>query len=400
MSIKILSVQLANQIAAGEVVERPASVVKELLENSLDAGAHRIEIDIEQGGCKKILVRDNGKGMSKNDVELSLKRHATSKIGHVDDLSHIVSLGFRGEALASMSSISRLTISSRQDKSETGWQAYAEGSQMVVYLQPVAHDVGTTVEVLDIFFNVPARRRFLKSNKTEFAHIEEQVKRIALSKDELDIYLKHNGKVVKQIRNAKNESERRQRIGSICGRFFIKNAMNIVRINDDIALHGYIAMDETDYKLSEQQYFFVNGRFTKDRLLHHAIKQSLESFNISMKFGFILYLTLPANEVDVNVHPTKHEVRFHQSRLIHDFIVQGMIEAIEKILNISQKKEDCTLDMPYKIKNVEKKTDKIKNNNDSLKKMSYNLDYSDSLFKYKDKYDLLLDKKKSQKIYR
>ncbi len=192
MSIEILPARLANQIAAGEVVERPASVVKELVENSLDAGATRIQIDIERGGHKLIRIRDNGSGINKDELTLALSRHATSKLKSLDDLENICSLGFRGEALASISSVSRLTLSSKPKQQEAAWQAFAEGRDMAVQIKPTAHPDGTTIEVKDLFFNTPARRKFLRTEKTEFSHIDELIKRIALSRFDVSITLTHN----------------------------------------------------------------------------------------------------------------------------------------------------------------------------------------------------------------
>ncbi|MGL5121217.1 MAG: DNA mismatch repair endonuclease MutL, partial [Plesiomonas shigelloides] len=211
MPIQILPPQLANQIAAGEVVERPSSVVKELVENSLDAGATRIEIDIEKGGARLIRIRDDGCGIDKEQLALALARHATSKISSLDDLEAIVSLGFRGEALASISSVSRLTLTSRTAAQSEAWQAYAEGRDMQVTVKPAAHPVGTTLEVLDLFFNTPARRKFLRTEKTELAHIDEVVRRIALARFDVSFILRHNGKVLRQYRAAANAEQRERR---------------------------------------------------------------------------------------------------------------------------------------------------------------------------------------------
>ncbi|MBW3140519.1 DNA mismatch repair endonuclease MutL [Ferrimonas balearica] len=328
MAIQVLPPQLANQIAAGEVVERPASVVKELVENSLDAGATRIEVEIDRGGSKRILIRDNGQGINKEELSLALARHATSKVASLADLESILSFGFRGEALASISSVSRLTLSSRTADGSEAWQAYAEGREMAVRVQPTAHPVGTTVEVVDLFFNTPARRRFLKADKTEFTHIEEQLRRIALAREGIHFILRHNGKVVRQYRPASNERQREQRLAAICGSAFTERAFGLTSATDDLALRGYLALDDERARVSDIQYFYVNGRVVRDRLVSHAVRQAMEEAGLLGQAGFVLYLSLDPHEVDVNVHPAKHEVRFHQARYVHDFILQALQQGL------------------------------------------------------------------------
>lgn len=329
MTIKILPARLANQIAAGEVVERPASVVKELIENSLDSGATRIDIDIEKGGSKLIRVRDNGKGIVKDELGLALSRHATSKIHTLDDLEAIMSLGFRGEALASISSVSRLTLTSRTATQDQAWSAYSEGRDMAVKLQPAAHPVGTTVEVLDLFFNTPARRKFLRTDKTEFTHIDELLKRIALSRFDVTINLKHNGKMVRQYRGAKSSLQAEKRIAAVCGSGFVKHMLNIELEHNGLKLHGWITAPEGARQQSDLQYCYVNGRMMRDKLINHAIRQSYETSLRPDQFAsYILFIELDPHQVDVNVHPAKHEVRFHQSRLVHDFIYQALADAL------------------------------------------------------------------------
>ncbi|WP_045377227.1 DNA mismatch repair endonuclease MutL [Vibrio campbellii] len=329
MTIKILPARLANQIAAGEVVERPASVVKELVENSLDSGATRIDIDIEKGGAKLIRVRDNGKGIVKDELGLALSRHATSKIHTLDDLEAIMSLGFRGEALASISSVSRLTMTSRPAAQEQAWSAYSEGRDMKVKLQPTAHPIGTSVEVLDLFFNTPARRKFLRTEKTEFAHIDELLKRIALSRFDVTINVRHNGKMIRQYRAAKNQLQTEKRIAAVCGNAFVRNMLRIELEHQGLKLHGWITTPEGARQQSDLQYCYVNGRMMRDKLINHAIRQSYETSLKPDQFAaYVLFIELDPHQVDVNVHPAKHEVRFHQARLVHDFIYQALADAL------------------------------------------------------------------------
>lgn len=332
MPIQVLPLQLANQIAAGEVVERPASVVKELIENSLDAGATRIDIDIERGGAKLIRIRDNGCGINKDELALALARHATSKIASLDDLEAIISLGFRGEALASISSVARLTLTSRTADQSEAWQAYAEGRDQEVTVKPAAHPVGTTLEVLDLFYNTPARRKFMRTEKTEFNHIDEIVRRIALARFDVSINLNHNGKMVRQYRAVQEGAPRERRLGAICGTPFLEQALEIEWQHGDLALRGWVAEPAaTTPALAEIQYCYVNGRMMRDRLINHAIRQACEDkLGANQQPAFVLYLEIDPHQVDVNVHPAKHEVRFHQSRLVHDFIYQGVLSVLQQ----------------------------------------------------------------------
>jgi len=322
MSIEILPARLANQIAAGEVVERPASVVKELVENSLDAGATRIQIDIDRGGHKLIRIRDNGSGIDKEELALALSRHATSKLKTLDDLECINSLGFRGEALASISSVSRLTLSSKPKSQNEAWQAYAEGRDMAVKVQPTAHPDGTTIEVVDLFFNTPARRKFLRTEKTEFNHIDELIKRIALSRFDVGITLKHNGKVVRQYRAQSTTEQRVKRVAQVAGRHFLEHALYLESGEDKLKIYGWALPAGLS---KDPQYTYVNGRMMRDKLILHAIRQAFEEMQPDYDVpAFVLYLEIDPLQVDVNVHPAKHEVRFHQARLIHDFILQAV----------------------------------------------------------------------------
>lgn len=326
MAIQILSPQLANQIAAGEVVERPASVVKELVENSLDSGATRIDIEIERGGEKLIRIRDNGCGISKDELILALARHATSKIATLDDLEAIMSMGFRGEALASISSVSRLTLTSKPAEQTEAWQSYAEGRDMQVTVKPAAHPNGTTVEVLDLFYNTPARRKFMRTEKTEFGHIDEIVRRIALARPDVAINLSHNGKLVKQYRAAQDANQQERRLGTICGTGFMQGALALSWEHSDLGIKGWVvAPSTTSSGISDIQYCYVNGRMMRDKLINHAIRQAYEGhLDENQQPAYVLYLTIDPKQVDVNVHPAKHEVRFHQARLVHDFIYQAV----------------------------------------------------------------------------
>ena len=335
MTIEILPARLANQIAAGEVVERPASVVKELVENSLDAGATQIKIDIEKGGAKRIRISDNGKGIIKEELTLALSRHATSKIKDLTDLEGIASLGFRGEALASISSVSRLTLTSKPESQETAWQAQAHGRDMAVDIKPAAHTNGTTIDVVDLFFNTPARRKFLRTEKTEFNHIDEVIKRIALARFDVGFTLVHNGKIIRQYRVADTYKKQTKRVAQVCGQAFIDSALEVNVEHDGLTLHGWIAQPSYSRAQNDLCYSYVNGRMMRDKLINHAIRQAYqEQLPLDHYPAFVLFLTLDVREVDVNVHPAKHEVRFHQSRYVHDFIYSACHRSIQQTLNI------------------------------------------------------------------
>lgn len=332
MGIQLLDPQLANQIAAGEVVERPASVVKELLENSLDAGAQRLEIEIEKGGLLLIRIRDDGCGIAKEDLQLALSRHATSKIKTLADLEQVRTLGFRGEALASISSVSRLTLSSRAQQANAGWQIKAEGREPEIQLQPVAHPQGTTVEVRDLFFNTPARRKFLRSEKTEFEHIQEVIERIALSRFAHGFILKHNQKIIYRLAPAITTEEKEQRVASICGVPFMENAVSIDTAAAGLKLSGWLALPTFSRSQADLQYFYVNGRMVRDKLLSHAVRQAYQDVMYGNRYpAFVLYIELDPESVDVNAHPTKHEVRFRESRVVYDFIRRSIKSALAEI---------------------------------------------------------------------
>lgn len=325
--IQILSPLLANQIAAGEVVERPASVVKELVENSLDAGATQIDIEIEQGGTRLIKVRDNGSGIHEEDLPLALSRHATSKILSSEDLSQILTLGFRGEALASIGSVSRLTITSALAK-QAGREVAVEGD-IASAVRPAAHPQGTTVEVRDLFYNTPARRKFMRSEKTEFDHIDELIKRIALSSFATGFTLKHNQKLIRQYFPASTIKQDTERLSSLCGAEFVTHALHIEAEGAGMRISGWIAQPTFSRSQADLQYFYVNGRIVRDKLVMHALRQAYQDVLYRDRHpAYILFLDLPPNLVDVNVHPTKHEVRFREGRVVHDFIYRSVKDAL------------------------------------------------------------------------
>ncbi|GAC13641.1 DNA mismatch repair endonuclease MutL [Aliiglaciecola lipolytica] len=352
MPIQILSPQLANQIAAGEVVERPASVVKELVENCLDADANTIDIEIEKGGHKRIYIRDNGKGIHHQELELALSRHATSKISKLDDLENICSLGFRGEALASISSVSRLTLTSKPASQQQAWQACAEGRDMQVTIQPSAHPDGTSIDVLDLFFNTPARRKFLRAEKTEFSHIDEVIRRIALSRFDVTINLKHNSKGVRKYPAIKDSQSQIKRIAAVCGHEFADKAIAINSEYEGIQLTGWLSPAGEGRGQNDLQYVYVNGRVMKDKLINHAIRQAYEGLiETNSHPAFVLFLTMDPMQVDVNVHPAKHEVRFHQARLVHDVIFRSVSKALSE--SFSEYAEDTAQVEQTRLQEVE-----------------------------------------------
>ena len=330
--VHLLSTNLANQIAAGEVVERPSSVVKELIENSLDAGANQIDLEIEKGGIALIRIRDNGAGIHHDDLTLALSRHATSKIANFDDLSHLASLGFRGEALPSIASVSRLKVMSRYQGEEQGWQLSVNGGETDSQAQPVAHPQGTTIEVRDLFFNTPARRKFMRAERTEFKHLEDVVRRIGLSRFDVGISLKNEQKQVHQWRAAVDQEGRRRRIAAICGKPFVEQSAEIDFERSGLRLWGWVGLPTFSRSQADLQYFYVNGRMVKDKVIAHAVRKAYQDVMYHGRHSaFVLYLELPAEEVDVNVHPTKHEVRFRESRMVHDFLFSSLYRSLAEL---------------------------------------------------------------------
>lgn len=330
--IKRLPTQLANQIAAGEVVERPAAVVKELIENSLDAGAKNISIDVEQGGMRLVRLRDDGCGIHKDDFALALSRHATSKISNFEDLEKVLSLGFRGEALPSISSVSRLEVRSRRKDDDSGWKVSGDGGDTVSEPEPVALPVGTTVEVRDLFFNTPARRKFLRTEKTEFSHLENVIKRIALSRFEVGFTVQHNQRTIHKLRPAVNEADKRKRVAEICGSPFVEQSVQVDFSAAGLRLWGWIALPTFSRSQADLQYFYVNGRMIRDKVVNHSIRQAYQDVLYHGRHpAYVLYLEMDPVMVDVNVHPTKHEVRFRESRLVHDFIFRVIHQALADV---------------------------------------------------------------------
>ncbi|UUY09974.1 DNA mismatch repair endonuclease MutL [Pseudomonas sp. J452] len=330
--IQLLSPRLANQIAAGEVVERPASVIKELLENSLDAGAKRIDVEVEQGGIKLLRVRDDGGGIPADDLPLALARHATSKIRELEDLESVISLGFRGEALASISSVARLTMTSRTADAEQAWQVETEGRDMEARVQPAAHPVGTSVEVRDLFFNTPARRKFLRAEKTEFDHLQEVIKRLALARFDVAFHLRHNAKTVFALHEAPDEVSRARRVATVCGPAFLEQALPIEIERSGLRLWGWVGLPTFSRSQADLQYFYVNGRMVRDKLVAHAVRQAYRDVLFNGRHPtFVLFLEIDPAVVDVNVHPTKHEVRFRDGRMVHDFLYGTLHRALGEV---------------------------------------------------------------------
>ena len=331
--IRQLDNRLANQIAAGEVVERPASVVKELLENAIDAQASVVSVDIEEGGVKRIRITDNGIGITDEDLPLALARHATSKIASIDDLEAVATLGFRGEALASIASVSKLSITSNtSDLPANGRSAYCEGREMQVSISPQAHPRGTTLEIRDLFYNTPARRKFLRTERTEYARIEEVVKRTALAHPEVAFVLAHNGKVIQRLPAGSADADLQRRVIGVCGEAFAHQSVVVDRVAHGLSLRGWVGLPTFSRAQADLQYFFVNGRVVKDKVITHAVRQAYRDVLYGGRHpAYVLFLDLDANRVDVNVHPTKHEVRFRDSRSVHGFVFSTLGRTLAEV---------------------------------------------------------------------
>jgi len=317
---------LINQIAAGEVVERPASVVKELVENAIDAGASRVDIDLEEGGVRLIRIRDNGSGIAPEQLPLAVSRHATSKIADLDDLESVTTLGFRGEALPSIASVSRFTLSSRRAHDEHGSALQIEGGK-IGEVTPRAHAPGTTVEVRELFYNVPARRKFLRAERTELGHIEEWLRSLALARPDVELRVSHNGKASRRYKPGDLYSD--ARLAETLGEDFANQAVRVDHSGAGLRLHGWIAQPHYSRASADQQYLYVNGRSVRDRSVAHAVKMAYgDVLYHGRQPAYVLFLELDPTRVDVNVHPAKHEVRFRDSRLVHDFVYRTLKDAL------------------------------------------------------------------------
>ncbi|GAB3330973.1 DNA mismatch repair endonuclease MutL [Marilutibacter aestuarii] len=333
VTIRPLPDTLINQIAAGEVVERPASVVKELVENALDAGASRVDIDLEEGGVRLIRIRDNGSGIPAEELPLAVSRHATSKIASLDDLEGVATLGFRGEALPSIASVSRFSMSTRRRDAEHGSVLEIDGGRVGEVL-PRPHPQGTTVEVRDLFFNVPARRKFLRAERTELGHIEEWLRQLALARPDVELRVSHNGKPSRRWKGEGGGAGAPSllsdtRLHETLGQEFTRNVLRVDHAAAGLRLHGWIAQPAYNRASTDQQYLFVNGRSVRDRSIAHAVKQAYSDVLFHGRHpAYVLFLELDPRRVDVNVHPAKHEVRFRDSRLIHDFVYRTLHEAL------------------------------------------------------------------------
>ncbi|HUB89131.1 MAG TPA: DNA mismatch repair endonuclease MutL [Dyella sp.] len=326
--IRPLPPELINQIAAGEVIERPSSVVKELVENSLDAGATRVEVDIELGGARLIRVRDDGDGIAADDLPLAVASHATSKIGSFDDLEHVASMGFRGEALASMASVGRFAMTSRLRGADNAFRLEVDSGRMQD-VRPAQHPQGTSVEVRDLFYNVPARRKFLRAERTEFAHIDDLFKSLALARAGVEFRLSHNGKSVRVWKSARDDNAMLVRVADMLGENFPQQSLRIDHASAGMRLSGWVGLPTASRPQADAQYFYVNGRLVRDRIVAHAVRQAYADVLFHGRHpAFVLYLELDPAGVDVNVHPAKSEVRFREQRLVHDFLFRTLHEAL------------------------------------------------------------------------
>ncbi|NBC48522.1 MAG: DNA mismatch repair endonuclease MutL [Gammaproteobacteria bacterium] len=329
-SIRPLPPLLINQIAAGEVIERPASVVKELLENSLDAGAGEIRVDLEQAGVKRIQVRDDGCGIARDELALAVARHATSKITSLDDLEAVASLGFRGEALPSIASVARVELTSRRAGQPHGWRLCSDGGDLADEPEPAAHPVGTSVEVRDLFHRVPARRKFLRTERTELGHIEQLLRRLALARPEVGFRVQHNGRELLDLRpqaeaQGSASQARQLRLQALLGDAFMSHALELDERAAGLELSGWVARPAFSRSQADLQFFFVNGRMVRDKLVSHAVRQAFQDvLHHGRQPAYVLYLRLDPRQVDVNVHPAKQEVRFREGRQVHDFLFRSL----------------------------------------------------------------------------
>ncbi|HEX5756638.1 MAG TPA: DNA mismatch repair endonuclease MutL [Arenimonas sp.] len=328
MPIRPLPEVLINQIAAGEVVERPASVVKELVENALDAGAGKVEIDLEEGGIRLIRIRDDGGGIPPDELPLAVSRHATSKIASLDDLEQVGTLGFRGEALPSIASVSRFALASRTPAASHGSRLEIDGGR-IGSVEPASHPPGTTVEVRELFFNVPARRRFLRAERTELGHVEDWLRSLAIARPEVELLLRHNGRTSKHYRPVRADGEQLQRVAEALGADFTAQCLQVAHEAAGLQLRGWVGLPTAARSSSDQQFFYVNGRAVRDRTVAHAVRQAYADVLFHGRHpSFVLFLGIDPRRVDVNVHPAKHEVRFRDGRLVHEFLYRTLHEAL------------------------------------------------------------------------
>jgi DNA mismatch repair protein MutL len=331
--IRLLPPQLIDQIAAGEVVERPASVVKELVENALDAGATRIEVDAEQGGAKLLRVRDDGHGIARDELVLALSRHATSKVASLEELERVGTLGFRGEALPSIASVSRLSLTSHAAGADAGWRLEGGASDAV----PAAHPRGTTVEVRDLFYNTPARRKFLRAEKTEFDHIEQTVRRLALARFDVAFALRHNRREAFVAEPAPERASQERRLAALLGPGFVEHCVHLEHEAAGLRLSGWVGLPAFARAQADLQFFYVNGRMVRDRLVTHAVRAAFQDvLHHGRHPAYVLYLAIDPLLVDVNVHPAKHEVRFREGRLVHDFLFRTLHQVLAQPLPQAQ----------------------------------------------------------------
>ena len=333
MPIRILPSQLIDQIAAGEVVERPASVVKELVENSLDAGARSISVDVEGGGARLIRVSDDGIGIPRAELALALSRHATSKIATLDDLEGLLSMGFRGEALPSIASVARLTLTSRTLNDEHAWQIASDGGGLGE-ARPAARGPGTTIEVRELFFNTPARRKFQRSEKTELGHVDAVLRNLALARFDVEFRLTSNGRAVLALPAAEGRDAQERRVAAVCGDEFMQHGRYFSRAIESLSLHGWLAAPAFSRSQADMQFTFVNDRFVRDKLLRHAVRLGYQDVLFQARQpAYVVHLTLDPRRVDVNAHPAKLEIRFRDSKLVHDFVFRTVETALASTLD-------------------------------------------------------------------
>ena len=337
VTIRVLPPQLIDQIAAGEVIERPASALKELVENSLDAGAKRVDIEIQAAGTRLIRIRDDGVGIAKDELALAMSRHATSKIASLDGLESVATLGFRGEALPSIGSVAHLKLTSRAEGEDSGWSIESDGGDLSS-LRPAAHPRGTTLEVRDLFFNVPARRKFLRTERTEFAHIDTVVRSLSLARFDVAWQLRHNQRANLALPQAQSREEHEARLSQVCGEAFLEHARYFERELEGLRFFGWLADPTFSRSQADMQYTFVNGRVVRDKVLRHAVRLGYQDVLFqSRQPAYVVFLEIDPRRVDVNAHPAKLEIRFRDSGLVHDFVFRTVEAALATTLESGQR---------------------------------------------------------------